>query len=307
MPIATVAAIIKNDEGKILLTRRNVEPFKGQWCLPGGHIDTYESIKDAIIREVKEETGLDFEATFFNYSDEIIEERDIHATVMVFAGRGSGQVITQENEVSEFDWFSLEEAHLLPLAFEHNKILQEYSSKTYSKDEKAEILAEYSALRDEVLKRMDLRQNILTSTVLIAGTILAFSVPDETSPLVLLLYPILALFLATAWTQNDTRIWDIAQYIENEIESKLSGIKWETYIHRLNQSRIVRPLEVTAVGVFLATEVITVGLALLKTDFLVEGFSTEEWVLLAFALISLVQTIRTVRSRSKAMKKGRKE
>ena len=46
MPITTVAAIIKNDEDKILLTRRNVAPFKGQWCLPGGHIDENEKAFD---------------------------------------------------------------------------------------------------------------------------------------------------------------------------------------------------------------------------------------------------------------------
>jgi 8-oxo-dGTP diphosphatase len=60
MPIATVAAIIKNEAGKILLTRRNVDPFKGQWCLPGGHIDDNEKAFDAVIREAKEETGLEF-------------------------------------------------------------------------------------------------------------------------------------------------------------------------------------------------------------------------------------------------------
>ena len=88
MPIATVAAIIKNEEGKILLTRRNVEPFKGQWCLPGGQIDEFENTRDAAVREAKEETGLDFEAEFFGYADEVIPEINWHAIVMVFTGKG---------------------------------------------------------------------------------------------------------------------------------------------------------------------------------------------------------------------------
>ena len=45
----TVGAIIEGD-GKILLTKRNIEPFKGYWCLPGGHIEYFEPAKDAIIR-----------------------------------------------------------------------------------------------------------------------------------------------------------------------------------------------------------------------------------------------------------------
>ena len=132
MPIATVAAIIKNGEDKILLTRRNVEPFKGQWCLPGGHIDDNEKALDAVVREAKEETGLEFEPEFITYLDEIVPEHDWHAVVLVFAGKGRGELAAQEREVTEIGWFSLEEARSLPLAFVHNKILEEYSSKKRS-------------------------------------------------------------------------------------------------------------------------------------------------------------------------------
>jgi 8-oxo-dGTP diphosphatase len=151
MPIATVAAIIKNEEGKILLTRRNVDPFKEQWCLPGGHIDQFEPVRDAIVREVKEETGFDFKAEFFNYSDEIIVERDIHAVVMVFTGYGTGQLVAQKREVSNIGWFKLEEARSFPLAFEHNKILDSYALQMSNKETHAGMLAEYSSLRAEIL------------------------------------------------------------------------------------------------------------------------------------------------------------
>ena len=131
MPIATVAAIIKNDEGKILLTRRNVEPFKGQGCLPGGHIDQNENVKDAAVREAKEETGLEFEPEFITYFDEIVPEQDWHAVVLVFAGKGTGELAAQEREVTDIDWFHLEEASSLPLAFIHNQILNEYAAKSH--------------------------------------------------------------------------------------------------------------------------------------------------------------------------------
>lgn len=128
MPITTVAAIILSDDDEILLTCRNVEPFKGQWCLPGGHIDQFEKVKDAVIREVKEETGLDFEANFFSFFDEIAAPYNWHAVVIAFVGKGTGNIATQESEVSDIKWFSLEEARSLPLAFEHNQILDEYIS-----------------------------------------------------------------------------------------------------------------------------------------------------------------------------------
>ncbi len=47
-------------DGKILLTRR--EDFH-VWCLPGGHVDPYESFAQAAVREVREETGLEVELT----------------------------------------------------------------------------------------------------------------------------------------------------------------------------------------------------------------------------------------------------
>lgn len=51
------AVIIK--DGKVLLIQRGVEPNKGFWGTPGGHVDWDESVEDAVRREVKEETNLD--------------------------------------------------------------------------------------------------------------------------------------------------------------------------------------------------------------------------------------------------------
>jgi 8-oxo-dGTP diphosphatase len=131
MPETTVAAIIlqHDDATRILLTRRNGPPFKGLWCLPGGHIDRFERARLAVIREVKEETGLDYDAQFLIYFDEIIPQQEIHAVVMVFEGTAMGDLIPEESEVSEAAWFTLEDARLLPLAFTHNEILDMYAAR----------------------------------------------------------------------------------------------------------------------------------------------------------------------------------
>ena len=130
MPEATVAAIVSTtDRSKVLLTRRSIDPFKDQWCLPGGHIDQYEPVGEAIIREVKEETGLDFNAEFFDYFDEVIPKYNIHAVVLVFEGDAFGELDASESEVSDARWFSLVEARSILLAFTHNDVLDAYAAR----------------------------------------------------------------------------------------------------------------------------------------------------------------------------------
>ncbi len=55
---AAVACLIFNTEGKLLLTRRAVEPAKGMLDLPGGFVEPMESAEAAVIREIKEELGV---------------------------------------------------------------------------------------------------------------------------------------------------------------------------------------------------------------------------------------------------------
>jgi 8-oxo-dGTP diphosphatase len=125
----TVGAIITQPEGnliRVLLTRRGIPPYRGKWCLPGGHIEKYETARSAIIREVKEEVGVDFDASFFGYFDEIIPEDNIHAVVLIFDGEFRGNPAAQTREVSEIKWFSFEKIRSLQLAFQHNSILEKY-------------------------------------------------------------------------------------------------------------------------------------------------------------------------------------
>lgn len=61
MKIELTTAAIIFEGNKILLIKRTKEPWKGLWHFPGGHVDEGEIPQDSVIREIKEETGLDAE------------------------------------------------------------------------------------------------------------------------------------------------------------------------------------------------------------------------------------------------------
>ncbi len=57
-PTPVVAVIARDNEGKILLIKRNIEPRRGEWALPSGFMELEESPIEASLRELAEETGL---------------------------------------------------------------------------------------------------------------------------------------------------------------------------------------------------------------------------------------------------------
>jgi hypothetical protein len=127
------------------------------------------------------------------------------------------------------------------------------------------VVAEYIALRDEVRRRSDNQNELLLFTLAAAGALFTIGVQPDGSVAIpaLLLYPVLAMYLATAWSQHDMRIVEISAYIREHID-KVMGGGWESRppSHGARPRRgLVAPAEP---GLYLMTELAAVAFGVLR-------------------------------------------
>ena len=124
-PLLAIDALIVCDlklaQGVVLIKRKN--PPYG-WALPGGFVDIGETVEQAVVREAKEETNLDFAIDDLAgiYSKPDRDPRG-HTVSIVYAGKAAGEMIAKDDatEIGVFSIFELPE-----LAFDHKDIIMDY-------------------------------------------------------------------------------------------------------------------------------------------------------------------------------------
>jgi 8-oxo-dGTP diphosphatase len=127
-PCLTVDCVVfglDEDDIKVLLIHRDLEPFAGQWALPGGFVRMDESLEDAARRELAEETGANnvFLEQLYSFGRPDRDPRDRVVTVAYFAlVKLSGQTIRAATDARNAAWFGLND--LPSLAFDHEEILR---------------------------------------------------------------------------------------------------------------------------------------------------------------------------------------
>lgn len=130
-PEPTVGALVVNAFGQVLLLRSHKWP--AGYALPGGHVEVGERLEDAVVREVKEETGLDvFDLEFLCFQEYISAGafwRDSHFIFFDFVCRTDQTRVTLSEEAEAFVWADLDEAEKLLKDPFTRRVLGEYKER----------------------------------------------------------------------------------------------------------------------------------------------------------------------------------
>ncbi len=115
-PSSATAAFILNSRGELLVVRRAKDPAKGTLDLPGGFVDNGESAEEGIVREIKEETGLDIHGVEYLYSIPNVYSysgMDIHTLDMFYLCHAAeGASVSAGDDAAECMWLPLREVYV---------------------------------------------------------------------------------------------------------------------------------------------------------------------------------------------------
>ena len=115
-------AVVYNQATVLLVLLPEWADFGGHWNFPGGVVEADESLEHAAEREVLEETGVACKVSK-HITTVQNHDRDIEVSIFM-ADYGSGDIKIQQEEITAAQWFGIDEALKLPLAYEIRSILE---------------------------------------------------------------------------------------------------------------------------------------------------------------------------------------
>ena len=123
-PIVGVGAVVLNAAGQVLLARRGHEPLKGEWSLPGGAVEVGETLEEALVREIREETGVAVEVgPVVEVLDRVERAADgrveYHFVIIDYLCRATSERLVCGSDADDVRWApldSLAEFHLTEIA-----------------------------------------------------------------------------------------------------------------------------------------------------------------------------------------------
>ncbi|MFE3785642.1 NUDIX domain-containing protein [Amycolatopsis sp. NPDC059090] len=124
-----VAFAWRDGSWHVLMVQRRWDPYRGQWALPGGHVDVEESFRDAAMRELAEETGVTVAAAELRqvgiYDHPGRDPRGRYVNVAFFAELPEATRPRAGDDAAAAQWRDLDTALGDSLAFDHDGILRD--------------------------------------------------------------------------------------------------------------------------------------------------------------------------------------
>jgi 8-oxo-dGTP diphosphatase len=126
-PAVTADIIIlkkNNNQQFVLLIERKHPPFEGMWALPGGFLEMDETLEEAALRELREETGVTgIELKQFHTFSKVNRDPRHRTITAVFIGFTADNIsIEAGDDAANVQWFSTD--NLPPLAFDHGEVME---------------------------------------------------------------------------------------------------------------------------------------------------------------------------------------
>jgi len=130
-PLVGVGILIKNGE-EYLLIRRAAEPDRGLWTIPGGLVEVGERVREAAVREAREETGLEVEVReVLDVIDKIVRDEEgrvkYHFIIVDFLAVPKGGRMRASSDALEARWVRREEFKRYPLTETFKLLLERVS------------------------------------------------------------------------------------------------------------------------------------------------------------------------------------
>jgi 8-oxo-dGTP diphosphatase len=127
-PMIGIGAIIIEDS-RVLLIKRGHPPLMGDWSIPGGMLELGETVREAAIREAREETGLTVDPNeLLGVFDRVIRDDQgrvqYHYVLIDFLCRRTSGEVLAAGDADEARWFTQEEATKLPLAKDTAEVIR---------------------------------------------------------------------------------------------------------------------------------------------------------------------------------------
>ncbi len=118
-PLPVASAIVVNRKRELLLVKRRNEPYLGMWCLPIGFAESGEEIRDAALRELREETGLEGEIVRLVDVDTVDNDYYGSMAIITYEVRRTGGKVAAGDDAVDARYVPIHE--LPPLAWESNR------------------------------------------------------------------------------------------------------------------------------------------------------------------------------------------